>query len=136
MSTPTVCLSVADAAARLGVSTDTVRRKLKRGQLQAKRDNHGQWWVDVPADAKPPEPMRHAAYEPRRDPVGVLVEELRNQLARIGTDLDAAHARETAERERHAEEIKRLEADRDRWARIAEELARKPRSWWPWRRTA
>jgi excisionase family DNA binding protein len=136
MSTPTVCLSVADAAARLGVSTDTVRRKLKRGQLQAKRDNHGQWWVDVPADAKPPEPMRHAAYEPRRDPVGVLVEELRNQLARIGTDLDAAYARETAERERHAEEIKRLEADRDRWARIAEELARKPRSWWPWRRTA
>ena len=144
MSTNTLRLSVADAAARLGISTDTVRRKLKRGQLQAKRDNHGQWWVEVPADAKPAEPMQHAACEPRQDPVGVLMDELRSQITRLRTDLDAAYARETAERERQADEIKRLEAtvaaeraDRDRWARIAEELARKPRSWWPlWRRSA
>src|SRR3954452_25146915 len=56
MTPATVRLSVADAAARLGISTDTVRRKLKRGQLQAKRDNQGQWWIEVPADAKPAEP--------------------------------------------------------------------------------
>ena len=144
MTTASDCLTIADAAARLGISTDTVRRKLKRGQLQAKRDNHGQWWVEVPADAKPAEPMQRAAYESRTDPVGALTEELRSQIARLRTDLDAAYARETAERERQADEIKRLEAtvaaeraDRDRWARIAEELARKPRSWWPlWRRSA
>src|SRR5215217_5662673 len=136
MTTATVPLSVADAAARLGISTDTVRRKLKRGQLQAKRDNHGQWWVEVPADAKPPEPMQQAAYEPRQDPVGLLTEELRSQITRLRTDLDAAYARETAERERQAEEIKRLEAilAAER-ARVDELLKR--RSLWGWlRRTA
>src|SRR3954447_5997849 len=148
MTPDIVRLSVADAAARLGISTDTVRRKLKRGQLQAKRDNHGQWWVEVPADAKPAEPMQHAAYEPRTDPVGALTEELRSQIARLRTDLDAAYAREAAERERHAVEIKRLEdilgAER---ARVDELLKRRTpavpivpaqqrRGWWPWRRSA
>ena len=135
MTTATIRLSVADAAARLGISTDTVRRKLKRGQLQAKRDNHGQWWVEVPADAKPAEPMQHAAYEPRPDPVGALLEELRTQVGRLCTDLDAAYARESAERERHAAEIARLDglliAER---ARVDALLKR--RSWWPWRRSA
>ena len=136
MSTNTLRLSVADAAARLGISTDTVRRKLKRGQLQAKRDNHGQWWVEVPADAKPAEPMQHAAYEPRQDPVGVLMDELRSQITRLRTDLDAAYARETAERERQADEIKRLEAilTAER-ARVDELLKR--RTLWGWfRRSA
>src|SRR5215204_1518920 len=110
MTTAAVRLSVADAATRLGISTDTVRRKLKRGQLQAKRDNQGQWWVEVPADAKPAEPVQHAAYEPRADPVGALIEELRSQIARLRTDLDAAYAREAAERERHATEVARIEA--------------------------
>jgi len=147
MTAETIRLSVADAASRLGISTDTVRRKLKRGQLRAQRDNHGQGWVEVPADAKPAEPMQHAAYEPKPDAV---VEELRGQIVRLRTDLDAAYAREIAERDRHAAEVARLEgaltierdrltdvkADRDRWAGIAEELTRKPRGWWPFRRSA
>src|SRR3954453_9407129 len=108
MSTNTLRLSVADAAARLGISTDTVRRKLKRGQLQAKRDNQGQWWIEVPADAKPAEPRQHAAYEPKPDADAHLAEELRSQIIRLRTDLDAAYAREAAERERHAAEVARL----------------------------
>jgi len=131
MTPATVRLSVADAAARLGISTDTVRRKLKRGQLQAKRDNQGQWWVEVPADARPAEPMQRAAYEPKPDADARLVEELRIQVKRLGVDLDAAYARETAERERHAAEIARLEsilaAER---ARVDELLRR--RSLWGW----
>src|SRR5215203_4702712 len=149
MTTAAVRLSVADAAARLGISTDTVRRKLKRGQLQAKRDNHGQWWVEVPADAKPAEPMQHAAYEPRTDPVGALTEELRSQIARLRTDLDAAYAREAVERERHAIEVARIEAllAAER-SRVDELLKRRSqtvpvvtaqparRAWWPWRRAS
>jgi excisionase family DNA binding protein len=119
MNAETLRLSIADAATRLGISTDTVRRKLKRGQLRAQRDNHGQWWVEVSADAKPAEPMQRAAYEPTHNPVGLLVEELRSQISRLRTDLDAAYARETAERERHAAQIASLEAsllaERDRW---------------------
>ena len=63
MTAETVRLSVADAARCLGVSVDTVRRKLKRGLLRAQRDNHGQWWVEVPTDAKAPEPTQRATYE-------------------------------------------------------------------------
>src|SRR5215207_2156849 len=131
MTTSAVRLSVADAATRLGISTDTVRRKLKRGQLQAKRDNHGQWWVEIPADAKPAEPMQRAAYEPKPDADARLAEELRIQIKRLGADLDAAYARETAERERHAAEIARLDgllvAER---ARVDELLKR--RGFWDW----
>src|SRR4051794_24448895 len=133
MTPAAVRLSVADAAARLGISTDTVRRKLKRGKLQAKRDNHGRWWVEVPADAKPAEPMQRAAYEPKPDADAQIAEELRSQIIRLRTDLDAAYARETVERERHAGEIARLDgllaAER---ARVDELLRR--RSWLQWRR--
>src|SRR5918997_3080596 len=119
MDADTLRLSIADAAARLGISTDTVRRKLKRGQLRAQRDNHGQWWVEVSGEAKPAEPMQRAAYEPTHNPVGLLVEELRSQISRLRTDLDAAYARETAEREHHAAQIASLEAslvaERERW---------------------
>jgi hypothetical protein len=152
MTAETIRLSVTDAAIRLGVSADTVRRKLKRGQLRAQRDNHEQWWVEVPADAEAAEPMQRAAYEPMS---AAVVDELRAQLRRLGVDLDAAHAREAAERDRHAAEITRLEAritaemerladakaERDRWAGIAEanqreivRLAEPRRGWWPWRR--
>jgi excisionase family DNA binding protein len=148
MTADTLRLSVADAAARLGISTDTVRRKLKRGQVRAQRDNHGQWWVEVPADAKPTVPTQHAAYEPRPNEV---IEELRGQIRRLRTDLDAAYAREVAERDRHAAEVGRLESllaverdrlvdvkvERDRWHAQAQTLAQPARrSWWPWRRTA
>jgi excisionase family DNA binding protein len=120
MTAETVRLSIADAAARLGISTDTVRRKLKRGQLRAQRDNHGQWWVELSADAKAAEPMQRAAYEPTHDPAAALVDELRSQISRLRMDLDAAYARETAERERHAGQIAGLETllatERDRSA--------------------
>src|SRR4051794_25142071 len=146
MSSWTGCTSTSDANAwshstnmsfetALGISTDTVRRKLKRGQLQAKRDNQGQWWIEVPADAKPAEPMQRAAYEPKPDADAQLAEELRSQIIRLRTDLDAAYAREAAERERHAAEVARLDgllvAER---ARLDELLRR--RAWWPWRRSA
>lgn len=154
MTAETVRLSVADAATRLGISTDTVRRKLKRGQLRGQRDNHGQWWIELSADAKAPEPMQRAAYEPRPDATAMLLEELRSQINRLSTDLDAAYAREIVERERHARQVLRLEerltdmqAERDRWAGLAETSqqmaqlaaklaeAEKLRGWWPWRRS-
>ena len=142
MTDATARLSVADAAARLGVSTDTVRRKLKRGHLRATRDNHGQWWIELPADAAPAAPKQRAAYEPMQNAEAQLIAELRNQISRLGSDLDAAYAREIAERERHSAEVTRLEAalvaeaeaarnetdalrqDRDRWYQAAEAAQR------------
>ena len=42
-------LGIADAAMRLGVSADTIRRRIKRGQLSASRDNTGKLWLILPA---------------------------------------------------------------------------------------
>ncbi len=43
-------LSIPEAALKLGVSADTVRRRVKSGQLQAVREQHGrnhQWLINL-----------------------------------------------------------------------------------------
>lgn len=47
-------LTIGQVAARYNVSTDVVRRRIRRGLLPAQRDNHGQWWIELDADAPPP----------------------------------------------------------------------------------
>ncbi|MBF0093422.1 MAG: hypothetical protein HQL34_02645 [Alphaproteobacteria bacterium] len=56
-------LSVTEAALKLGVSIDTVRRRIKSGEMDAQRDNVGKWWVFVPDDGDPP-PARPARTPP------------------------------------------------------------------------
>jgi excisionase family DNA binding protein len=41
-------LCIRDAAKRMGVSVDTVRRRIKAKGINAQRDNSGQWWVLLP----------------------------------------------------------------------------------------
>ncbi|KAF0114429.1 MAG: hypothetical protein FD149_1848 [Rhodospirillaceae bacterium] len=48
MNEDEIRLSVAEAALRLGVSVDTIRRRIKTKDLKAQRDNTGKWWVLVP----------------------------------------------------------------------------------------
>lgn len=43
-------LTISEVAARFGVSVDTVRRRVRRGLLRARRDNHGQWWVELDSE--------------------------------------------------------------------------------------
>ena len=38
---------ITEAAQRLGVSIDTVRRRIKSGEIDAQRDNVGKWWVFI-----------------------------------------------------------------------------------------
>ena len=44
-------LTVTQAAARLGVSRDTVLRRIKRGQLQFRQDVNGRYLVEIPGNA-------------------------------------------------------------------------------------
>lgn len=44
-------LTVTQAAARLGVSRDTVLRRIKRGQLQYRQDVNGRYLVEIPGNA-------------------------------------------------------------------------------------
>ena len=54
-------VSIREAAAALGVSQDTVRRRIRAAQLEARKAD-GRWQVEMPdaAAASPPEPERDA----------------------------------------------------------------------------
>jgi len=84
-------LGVAEASHRLGLSQDTVRRKLKTGELAGEKIAHAggfRWLVDVPeVDPEPPAP--HANGRSDTDALRELVDTLQEQLT--------ARTREVAE---------------------------------------
>ncbi len=92
---------IAEAAARLGVSVDAVRKRIQRGKLTGHKTDSG-WtvvWIEPdirPDNVQPPVPESSALVDDLRDQVAYL----RDQLA-IERD-----ARAEAER-RHAAEIER-----------------------------
>ncbi|WP_156585660.1 hypothetical protein [Ensifer sp. Root31] len=45
--------SVTEAASRLNVSVDSVRRRLRSGAIAGERDNRGQWWIDLAESDQP-----------------------------------------------------------------------------------
>jgi hypothetical protein len=54
-------VNVFDAARCLGISVDTVRRRINAGELKARKARQGQnftWWVDLPDDLASPRPER------------------------------------------------------------------------------
>ena len=89
-------VSIRETAAALGVSPDTVRRRIRAGQLEARKAN-GRWQVKVPdaAAAPPPEPARDATALARQA-ADLQAENrmLRGQLATMHATLD--HEREQA----------------------------------------
>jgi excisionase family DNA binding protein len=98
-------LGIMEAAIRLGVSTDTIRRRVRKGELPAIRDNHGQWRLDLPDDAAPGVPMQPGGSGPvsatlpsvhiaMQDAYAAVAGALRLQVADLQTRLDQAEARE------------------------------------------
>ena len=90
----TVRLGIAQAATQLGVSPDTIRRRVKRGQLEAIRDNTGKLWISLPADpakAGARVPRQPAAYAPTREDQVELVQELRSHIASLRSELERSH---------------------------------------------
>ena len=91
-------VSIRETAAALGVSPDTVRRRIRAGQLEARKAG-GRWQVKVPAAAAapPPEPVREPDAAPLARQAADLQAEnrmLRGQLATMHATLD--HEREQA----------------------------------------
>lgn len=91
-------LPLAEAAALLGVSVDTVRRRIRRGELEAAKDERGRYVVEV-ADTPAP-----SLDTPAGDLPEVAV--LRERVARLEAELEArrreAEAAEVAQREMRA----------------------------------
>ncbi len=92
-------VTVAQAAAALGVSTDTVRRRVQRGQLQESRDARGRLLVDLTGIAAiGPLPASAAAAE---------IAHLREQIENL--QLELATRREEAQQAAQAQtELRRL----------------------------
>jgi excisionase family DNA binding protein len=81
-------LSMREAAGALGVSLDTVKRRVRRGDLPARRDGRGWWLVQVP-DTAPEAP-------PQAAPDADVVQGLLAHITELTRHLDEA-AKERAE---------------------------------------
>lgn len=117
-------LPLSDAARVLGVSADTVRRKVKTGVLTARQDERGRWWVTM------------SAGEPHVDEVAAL----RSALADAERRAIEAERRATDAEQRVAELVAEREWLRGLTAALTQRLppALPPpteRRWrWPWQR--
>ncbi|GAC1487732.1 MAG: hypothetical protein NVS2B11_13270 [Acetobacteraceae bacterium] len=95
-------LSIVDAAHRLGLSADAIRRRVRKGEMQASRDNHGKWWVEIADDAAPMRPAKPvqggASLAPMPEPDPALVDALRANLADLCARLDRSEAERREDR--------------------------------------
>ena len=112
-------LPISEAALQLGVSVDTVRRRIRSGELSAELDSRGRYLVEVP-DAL----LTSASEVELRQRQGGPTGELRSDLAQLQELLDevrrqrdqlleqvAAQGRQLEEAARERAELRRLLAD-------------------------
>lgn len=131
-------VSITEAARLLDLSPDSIRRRIRKGDLPASRDNRSQWWVEVPDDLPhapapdrqgsailaPPYALMHAPMQTSDAP---LIDALRTQVAGLTTQLDQA---ETERRTNRAEwQVERIaaQAERARLLTIIETLTTHPK---------
>jgi len=131
-------VSVYQAAARLGITSDAVRKRIRRGQLAGKKGEGGAWRVFL--DGTAGQDTTGQTSETRQDRTRLMRQVPPDLAARIGA---------------LEQQLAEVTGDRDRWRQQAEHLARlldqqqqltlatvkalpapsdqKPRrSWWPW----
>lgn len=80
-------VTIAEAAQRLGMSTDSVRRRISRGELKARKVNssHGEMYlVEVPDDA----PQSYTALQGKEE-ITQALETLRKAMSIMETELEA-----------------------------------------------
>jgi len=122
-------LSAAEAAVKLGLSIETVKRQLKSGRLDGHRDNTGKWWVilsgcdmatpdsdkvvprDGIANAVPEQTPQALTPDPPKlaslNDVRIMLGE---QRAYHEADMAALRADHAAERQRHEADLARQDA--------------------------
>ena len=86
-------VSIKEAAERLGVSVDTVRRRLKAGELEGRREPHGKsgyrWLVQLPDDAQASAPGMPLAEAYELADARARIEGLERLIDELATDRDA-----------------------------------------------
>lgn len=84
-------LTITQAAERLGVSTDTIRRRIKRGQLQAEKEARPQgsrWMVEIADEDVPPDDATVAGLQAEVSALRTEVESRRREMERLYQLLD------------------------------------------------
>lgn len=116
-------VGLVEAAARLGMSVDTVRRRVKRGELDGRKlhTQQGFKW-QVRLGTPPTQPMQDAGPAEQAEPRAIVSDQARQQLEAIRDEWLLPLVRENGDlRER----IGHLEAERDALAaRVAALQAR------------
>lgn len=103
-------VGIAEAAATLGVSIDTIRRRIKRGEMPARRTEGGKWLVQLPEpEALQAEAEGSAAVISRVAHLEALLVERERQIAdlrqrletmqtdKAGAETEKAHLRRLLE---------------------------------------
>lgn len=143
-----------EARSRTGLHPDTLRKQIRKGEREGRKDNHGRWLVRIDPDEPGllPGPARSEAHPGHPDLARALaerdvhiarleerlaaVDELKAELRRM---VDQARADVERER-RRAEETERRQAEQDRRLDdVLRELREERRRPWPglrrwWRR--
>jgi excisionase family DNA binding protein len=85
-------VTIAEAAKRLGTSIDTIRRRIGKGELKARKvpSQHGEMYMievpdEVPADAESPK----IEIEKKIESIPPEIEALRKTISILETELDA-----------------------------------------------
>ncbi len=102
--TPGRWVTQQEAAVVLGISTEAVRMRVRRGSLDSQKDEHGRVVVWVAAD------RTESAQETAQQPGGVeeLVEELRGQVTYLREQLEQANTRDRENRRLLAAALERI----------------------------
>jgi hypothetical protein len=119
-------LPLSEAARRLGRHPDGIRSMIRRGRVNGRKGNAGQWLVQVPTES---DPVSNGHDSDVAESLADLREELtesRVAAARAEAERDTQAAAHTRERETLQTVIGDLRADRDR---LAAELADARRGW-------
>jgi hypothetical protein len=113
-----VRVSVTEAASRLNVSVDSVRRRLRSGAVMGERDERGQWWLDladnVQPEAQPPSVDQKfivgvvTPLQRRENVNDELLDALYAQIADLRARLDSSEAERREDKEKALTERHRL----------------------------
>ena len=116
-------VSIPEAAQRLNVSVDSIRRRVRRGALPANRDERGQWWLDLSND----EQATAKVVDGDRMELGVCTPLQRNEreslIIALEDQVDDLKTRLDRSESERRDEAEKFRAERDRLLAMIERLA-------------
>jgi hypothetical protein len=116
-------VSIPEAAQRLNVSVDSIRRRVRSGALPANRDERGQWWLDLSND----EQATAKVVDGDRMELGICTPLQRNEreslIIALEDQVDDLKTRLDRSESERRDEAEKFRAERERLLAMIERLA-------------